>query len=283
MTSIDTAEAVTLTDFGSPPPAADIALAFDGAQPPSPAAVAALTGFCDRVESAGPGVLAVVTVTCDRGGAESWAPRADIQLVTKWERALHRLERLDAATVAVAAGGPRCGGLGLEVLLACDHRIAHPDLQLVLPAEISGVWPGMVLHRLVRAVGAGRARSLLLQPQVSAARALELGLLDEVAGADEGVRIIHRLSTAARGPAGADLAVRRRLLLDAATVGFKEALGAHLAACDRALRRAGDQPPVVAAAARPAAAVVPQPGDGADLDLAWWAATAPAMTGVFST
>jgi thioesterase DpgC len=66
-------------------------------------------------------------------------------------------------------------------------------------------------------------------------------------------------------------------------VGFKEALGAHLAACDRALRRAGDEPPVVAAAARPAAAVVPQPGDGADLDLAWWAATAPAMTGVFST
>ena len=36
---------------------------------------------------------------------------------------------------------------------------------------------------------------------------------------------------------GPEVSIRRQLMLDAATVGFEESLGAHLAACDRALRR----------------------------------------------
>jgi isomerase DpgB len=39
--------------------------------------------------------------------------------------------------------------------------------------------------------------------------------------------------------AGAELAIRRQLLLDAPTVSFDDALGVHLAACDRAIRQAG--------------------------------------------
>jgi isomerase DpgB len=37
---------------------------------------------------------------------------------------------------------------------------------------------------------------------------------------------------------GAELAIRRQLVLEAATTTFEDALGMHLAACDRALRRA---------------------------------------------
>jgi isomerase DpgB len=33
------------------------------------------------------------------------------------------------------------------------------------------------------------------------------------------------------------MAIRRRLMLDAATAAFEDALGRHLAACDRALRQ----------------------------------------------
>ena len=37
---------------------------------------------------------------------------------------------------------------------------------------------------------------------------------------------------------GRELAIRRRLLLDATTTSYEDALGAHLAACDRAVRSA---------------------------------------------
>jgi isomerase DpgB len=35
---------------------------------------------------------------------------------------------------------------------------------------------------------------------------------------------------------GAELAIRRQLMLEAMTTTFEDALGTHLAACDRALR-----------------------------------------------
>jgi isomerase DpgB len=37
---------------------------------------------------------------------------------------------------------------------------------------------------------------------------------------------------------GAELAIRRQLVLEAPATTFEDALGTHLAACDRALRRA---------------------------------------------
>jgi isomerase DpgB len=39
------------------------------------------------------------------------------------------------------------------------------------------------------------------------------------------------------GSAMSELAVRRRLLLEAPSATFEDALGAHLAACDRLMRR----------------------------------------------
>ncbi|MCZ9336264.1 enoyl-CoA hydratase/isomerase family protein, partial [Streptomyces sp. TRM76130] len=40
----------------------------------------------------------------------------------------------------------------------------------------------------------------------------------------------------AGGLSGKELAIRRQLLFDAANTAFEDALGPHLAACDRALR-----------------------------------------------
>jgi isomerase DpgB len=40
---------------------------------------------------------------------------------------------------------------------------------------------------------------------------------------------------------GGELAIRRQLLRDATTISFEEALGGHLAACDRMLRRSAAQ------------------------------------------
>ncbi len=46
-----------------------------------------------------------------------------VALVSKWERALRRLERLPAVTIAVADGD--CGGPALDALLATDYRIGR--------------------------------------------------------------------------------------------------------------------------------------------------------------
>ena len=88
------------------------------------------------------------------------------------------------------------------------------------------------MHRLVQQVGVGVARRLVLLPdELGADRLLQAGVLDQV------VDDLDTAVIALQGRvAGSEPAIRRRLLLDAATVAFEEALGAHLAACDRALR-----------------------------------------------
>jgi isomerase DpgB len=63
---------------------------------------------------------------------------------------------------------------------------------------------------------------------------LELGLVNVVARnievvADDFIDSLKAVDLS-------DLSVRRRLLLESPTVSYEEALGVHLAACDRALR-----------------------------------------------
>ncbi|GCB43866.1 enoyl-CoA hydratase [Streptomyces sp. NL15-2K] len=208
-------------------------LRIDGGQPPSPETIAAIAMVCDGVEDSGDSGPVVVELSgAPRGG---WARELTVGLVSKWERALRRLERLPTATVAVADGD--CGGPALDALLVTDIRIATPSLRLLLPVADGATWPGMALHRLAQQ-GPGSAairRAALFGTPLDAARALALHLVDEVTDDVEG-----SLTSAAELTApftGSELAIRRQLLLDARTVPFEEALGAHLAACDRALRR----------------------------------------------
>ncbi|MFD5831787.1 enoyl-CoA-hydratase DpgB [Lentzea sp. NPDC060358] len=198
------------------------------------ALVAELTGLCDRVEDSGGGPVVIGVGGPPPGGTPSWPGTAEIHLVGKWENALRRLERLRAAVVAVASG--HCTGPAAEVLLASDYRIGTADLVLEVAGGPASPWPGMALHRLANQIGVTRARSLVLfGGAVSPAQALEIGVLDEVVDTvDTAVAAAHR---ATRVTSGSELALRRRLLLDATTTSFEDALGAHLAACDRTLRR----------------------------------------------
>jgi enoyl-CoA hydratase/carnithine racemase len=95
------------------------------------------------------------------------------------ERAFTTLERLPAIVIAQIHG--YCLGGGLQMALACDIRIAREDAMLGLPAALEGLPPGIAAWRLPRFVGIGRALRLsLLGKPVSAAEALELGLVDHV-------------------------------------------------------------------------------------------------------
>ncbi len=163
----------------------------------------------------------------------SWPGDVGVQDVNRWERAVRRLEGLGAVTIAVA--GDTCGGPALDVLLAADYRIATVNLQLLLPVNDGHFWPGMAVHRLVHQVGVARARQIVLWgDELSARRALDAGLVDEItADAAEAIQAAVVLLGRA---AGDELRVRRQLLLEAAATSFEDALGPHLAACDRQLR-----------------------------------------------
>jgi enoyl-CoA hydratase/carnithine racemase len=76
---------------------------------------------------------------------------------------------------------PDLGG-GLELALATDFRIADPAAVFGFPEVEIGILPSSGgTHRIVRLLGAARAKELiLLRDRVTAAEALKLGLITEV-------------------------------------------------------------------------------------------------------
>jgi 2-oxoglutaroyl-CoA hydrolase len=89
-------------------------------------------------------------------------------------------ERCRKPVVAVLQG--YVFGVGLELALACDFRVASRDVQLGLPEATIGMIPGSGgTQRLARLIGLGRAKDVIMRGRrVSADEALSLGLVTEV-------------------------------------------------------------------------------------------------------
>ncbi len=222
----------------------DTVLRINGAQPPSTAEVAALVAACTRAEELDGAAAVVLRVS---GAPErGWTTGLTTAQVSRWERALRRLERVPAATIAVAEGD--CGGAALDALLIADHRIAARSARLVLPVAGGGTWPGMASYRLGQQAASATAvrRAVLFGEPVSASDAVAAQLIDEAA--DNVEATLAAALERARPFSGPELAIRRQLLADARSVGFDEALGVHLAACDRVLRRVAAEAEVGAGA-----------------------------------
>lgn len=230
---------------------------IDGAHPLTEL-TAALGALCDRVESRRDKTVVVLRLAPAPAERREWPGEVGIQTVNRWERAVRRLERLAAVSIAVAEG--TCGGPALDLLLATDYRIGGPDLQLMLPVNDGHFWPGMSVYRLVQHIGVARARQIVMWGvDIPVARACELGLIDQVS--EDLEEALHTATVLTGRISDQETAVRRQLLLEAASVGYDDALGIHLAACDRELRRlvaAGSSPDVQESAA----------GGGASLETA---------------
>lgn len=219
--------------MGDLPGAGGLETWVDGRSPLTAKSVAAITAVCDRALGGGPRTVVIVHVS----GFPPESPAGDlgVGLVSKWERALRRLEHLPLATIGVADGD--CGGLALDALLATDYRIASHSAQLLLPMTGGATWPGMALYRLARqAGGSAIRRAILFGAPIKARDALDLQLVDELTG-DLAAAVGAVAGMAASLP-GTELAIRRQLMFEASTTSFEDALGAHLAACDRSLRLA---------------------------------------------
>jgi 2-oxoglutaroyl-CoA hydrolase len=74
-------------------------------------------------------------------------------------------------------------GVGLELALACDFRLASPGAQLGLPEATIGMIPGSGgTQRLARLIGLGRAKDMVMRGRrIGAEEALALGLVTELA------------------------------------------------------------------------------------------------------
>jgi 3-hydroxyacyl-CoA dehydrogenase/enoyl-CoA hydratase/3-hydroxybutyryl-CoA epimerase len=90
--------------------------------------------------------------------------------------------------VAVAVNGLALGG-GLEIVLACHHRVVadNPKIQLGLPEVLVGLFPGAGgTQRLPRLMGVQNALMYLLQGKnMSPQEALSFGIVQEIAPAEE--------------------------------------------------------------------------------------------------
>ena len=99
-----------------------------------------------------------------------------------------RLEKLGKPTVA-ALNGAALGG-GLEIALACNHRIAldNPKAQFGLPEVTLGLLPGAGgVTRIVRLLGVtdGLMKVLLEGTRYKPAKAVEVGIVDELASSPD--------------------------------------------------------------------------------------------------
>lgn len=130
-------------------------------------------------------------------------PQAPAALLHSLSEFLLRLRALPQVVLAKVNGAAIGGGCGLAA--ACDLAITHADSKVGFPEVDLGVCPAVVAPWLVRKIGAGRARKILLSGGLmSGQQALEVGIVDHCVASREELdsaadAIASRLATG--GPA----------------------------------------------------------------------------------
>lgn len=151
---------------------------------------------------------------------------------------IHALQRVTAAIVALskpvvaALNGPAYGA-GLELVLACDLRLATPDFACATPEVRLGLvatnGASLLLPLLI---GASRARRLLLSgASQPAAWCAEAGLIDEIVSADRLEGRAREVALELAGGAPGATAATRALLNGPLAALMREALEVEAAAC----------------------------------------------------
>ena len=137
----------------------------------------------------------VTTIVLRGAGARAFSAGVDLreareltaQSSEEFIRTLHRTIRkvLTLRMPVIAAINGPCLGGALELILACDIRIASEDATFGLPEVLVGIPSVIEASLLPKTVGLGRARRLIMTGEsVSAQEALDMGLVDQVVSKD---------------------------------------------------------------------------------------------------
>lgn len=128
-----------------------------------------LRGAGERAFSAGVDLLEMRHLT----------PQTAEDFIRTLHRAIRKVLTLPIPAIA-AINGPCLGG-ALELILACDIRIASEDSIFGLPEVLVGVPSVIEASLLPKTIGLGRARRLIMTGEsITSQVALEMGLLDRV-------------------------------------------------------------------------------------------------------
>jgi 2-oxoglutaroyl-CoA hydrolase len=105
-------------------------------------------------------------------------------------------------------------GVGFELAMAADFRVAAEDVQLGLPEIRLGMIPGSGgTQRLARIAGLGRAKDMILRGRrISAEEALRYGIVTEVHPAEELDAAVDTLADELRALSPLALAMGKRVL-----------------------------------------------------------------------
>ena len=122
-----------------------------------------------------------------------------------WEAALRKLEAMEPTVLAAVHS--HCIGGGLQIVLACDLRVARDDARFGVTAVREGIIPGIGMWRIARYAGLGRAKRLALAADIiDAPTAYQWGLVDwvvDAAGFEQKIaeiteRVLTMASTSSR-------------------------------------------------------------------------------------
>jgi len=144
--------------------------------------VTVLTG-AGRAFCAGMDLKEIVVDASIGGSRDATLPR---RLLESLGRLTLRVRRLPSVTVAAVNGAAIGGGCGLACV--CDLSVTHADAKVGFPEVDLGLCPAVVAPWLVRKIGAGRARAVLLRGGVmSGAEAHGFGFVDHLSADREGL------------------------------------------------------------------------------------------------
>ncbi len=205
------------------------------ANPLSPEMASALTAALEDA-AADPAVRAVILT----GGGKHFSAGADLAALEQVAEGgsaeanladSRRLEELFAVlldhpklTVAAVRGAAVAGGCGLAT--ACDFVVAEPSSRFCYTEVKIGFIPALVSTFLTRRIPGHTARRLLLDPEMlDGSKALELGLVDELAGEGEVLDRARALALSiCRKASPAALAATKALMNRTVGTDWREAL-----------------------------------------------------------
>ena len=117
-------------------------------------------------------------------------PSAMGTMLQKLAQVAQRIRALPVPTIARVQGAAVGGGCGL--MIVCDFAFTHPEAKVGYPEVDLGVCPAVVAPWLIKKIGAGRARAMLLAGgTITGTQGFEAGLATHLCELDHLIEETH--------------------------------------------------------------------------------------------